>query len=331
MYQTFTKEDKYMKKIISVIIGLLAIVLAFTLTGCKKNDLPQIGIVQYVSHASLDTIRDETIKALKDEGYEDGKNCKIILENGNGNASTIASIMSSLNAKKVDVIIAIATPTAAEAVKYSENIPVVFSAVSDPTDILKAGGEVTGTSDAIQIELILDYIRTLMAYNEKGLNKLGFIYNPAEANSVTNLGKIKAYLKNTSIELVEKTISNSSELELTAKALASQVDAIFITDDNTVASAMSVLANVGVENNIPVFCGVDSEVQDGGLATIGINYKNLGYETGKMAARVLNGEKASSIKYKVFDTGLKLFVNRETLQSLNMTLPEYDGEIEYLG
>lgn len=319
-----------MKKVINIIILLLVITLVCTLGACKKDDLPKIGIVQYVTHASLDTIRDETIKALKDEGFEDGKNCKIILENGNGQSSTIASIMSSLNAKNVDVIVAIATPTAAEAVKYNEKIPVVFSAVSDPTDILKAGKNITGTSDAIQINLILDYINSMMAYNEKTYAKLGFIYNPSEANSVTNLAKIKEYLKNTSVELVEKTISSSAELELTSKALASQVDAILITDDNTVASAMSVLASVGKEYKIPVFCGVDSEVADGGLATIGINYSNLGYETGKMVARILNGEKAENIPYKVFDTGLKLFVNRETLNALEMNVPTYDGEVEYI-
>ena len=111
-----------MKKVINIIILLLVIGFVCTLGACKKDDLPKIGIVQYVTHASLDTIRDETIKALKDEGYEDGKNCKIILENGNGQSSTISSIMSSLSAKDVDVIVAIATPTAAEAVKYNEKI-----------------------------------------------------------------------------------------------------------------------------------------------------------------------------------------------------------------
>ena len=320
-----------MKKVINIIILLLVVGFVCTMSACKKDDLPKIGIVQYVTHASLDTIRDEAIKALKDEGFEDGKNCKIILENGNGQSSTISSIMSSLSAKNVDVIVAIATPTAAEAVKYNEKIPVVFSAVSDPTDILKAGKNITGTSDAIQINLILDYINTMMVYNEKSYTKLGFIYNPSEANSVTNLAKIKEYLKNTSVELVEKTISSSAELELTAKAIASQVDAILITDDNTVASAMSVLASVGKEYKIPVFCGVDSEVADGGLATIGINYKDLGYETGKMVARILNGEKAESIPYKVFNTNLKLFINRETLNALEMNVPTYDGEVEYLG
>ena len=319
-----------MKKVIKLLSLVLVFVLSICLFGCKKGDKVQIAIVQYVSHASLDTIRDATVEALKAEGFEDGKNCKIIFENGNGQAATIASIMSSLKAKNVDIIIAIATPTAAEAIKYSEDIPVVFAAVSDPTDILKAGKQVTGTSDAIQVELILDYIQKMMRDNTRDLNKLGFIYNPAEANSVTNLAKIRAYLNNTSIELVAKTISASSELELTSKALASQVDAIFITDDNTVASAMSVLANVGIENNIPVFCGVDSEVNDGGLATIGINYYNLGIETGKMAARVLNGEKAEEIPYKVFDSGLKLFVNKQTLNALKMTVSEYDGDLVYL-
>lgn len=319
-----------MKKVINLLSLVLVLVLSICLFGCKKDDKVQIAIVQYVSHASLDTIRDATVEALKAEGFEDGKNCKIIYENGNGQAATISSIMSSLKAKNVDIIIAIATPTAAEAIKYSEDIPVIFAAVSDPTDILKAGKQVTGTSDAIQVELILDYIQKMMRDNTRDLNKLGFIYNPAEANSVTNLAKIQAYLNNTSIELVAKTISASSELELTSKALASQVDAIFITDDNTVASAMSVLANVGIENNIPVFCGVDSEVNDGGLATIGINYYNLGIETGKMAARVLNGEKAEEIPYKVFDSGLKLFVNKQTLNALKMTVSEYDGDLVYL-
>ena len=322
---------KSIKKLLSIVC-LFALMLSFvfTLTACNSINGPVIGIVQYVTHDSLDTIRDACIAELKEQGYEDGKNCKIILENGNADASTIATIMATLKNKKADVIIAIATPTAVEAVKYSDKIPVVFSAVSDPTDILSSGTNITGTSDAIQVSLILDYIKEVMQTNEKPLNKLGFIYNPSEANSVTNLGKIQEYLKDSTIELKTKTISKSSELQLTAEALVTDVDAIFITDDNTVASAMSVLANVGKEKKIPVFCGVDSEVNDGGLATIGINYELLGKETGNMAARILNGEKASDIPYKVFDTGLKLYVNETTLAAIEYTLPEYkDGETVY--
>ena len=319
-----------MKKVINYMFIVLLLVCVFAFSGCKKDDKVKIGIVQYVTHDSLDTIRDAIVKELENQGFKDGENCQIIFENGNAQSSSIASIMSSLNAKNVDVIVAIATPTAMEAIKYSDKIPVVFAAVSDPTDILASGDKVTGTSDAIQVELILTYMLQIMIVNEKSFNKLGFIYNPSEANSVTNLAKIQAYLNKTSIQLVTKTISNSSELELTAQALSEQVDAILITDDNTVASAMSVLANVANEKGIPLFCGVDSEVNDGGLLTIGINYENLGLETGKMVAKILNGENAKDIPYKVFDSNLKLFVNRKTLTTLNMQLAPYDGEVVYL-
>ena len=316
MKKTYTK--------LFIIVLLLALFIA--LAACDGTNGPKIGIVQFVTHDSLDTIRDACVEELKAQGYIDGQNCKIIFENGNADASTISTIMSKLKNKNVDCIVAIATPTAVEAIKYSEEIPVVFSAVSDPTDILKVGKKVTGTSDAIQIDLILDYIVSFMEKNSKPLTKLGFIYNPSEANSVTNLGKIQDYLKDTSIELKTKTISKASELQLTAEALASDVDAIFITDDNTVASAMTVLANVGIEKKIPVFCGVDSEVNDGGLAAIGINYELLGKETGNIVARILKGENAEDIPYKVFSENLKLYVNKTTLNALGLELPPYNED-----
>lgn len=318
-------------RFVSFLVLCLVCLVAF---GCNEKVGPTIGIVQFTTHDSLDTIRNACVKELENQGYKDGENCKIIFANCNADGNTITQTISSLKNKKCDVIVAIATPVAQEAVKYSDTIPVVFSAVSDPTDILKSGVKITGTSDAIQVSSILDFIFLMAEINNKPINKLGYIYNPQEANSVSNLAKIETYLANAGKNdmLVVKTISKSSELEITSRALCDKVDAIFVTDDNTVAEAMNVLANVGLENNKPVYTGVDSMVNDGGLATIGINYEDLGKETGAMCARILKGEKAEDIPYKVFDTNLKLFVNKKTLESLGYNLPEnYQGEIKYLG
>lgn len=323
-----------MKKLINFIYIFVLFLFCFLAIGCNKSDLPTIGIVQFTTHDSLDTIRKSCVKELEAQGFIDGENCKIIFGNCNADGNTITQTISIMKNKGCDCIIAIATPVAQEAVKYSNEIPVVFSAVSDPTDILKSGIKITGTSDAIQVNSILDFMFLMAEVNNKPINKLGYIYNPAEANSVSNLAKIEKYLDSLGKKdiLVVKTISKSSEIELTTKSLCEKVDTILVTDDNTVAEGMTVLATVALEKKIPVYTGVDSMVNDGGLATIGINYEDLGKETGNMCARILKGEKAEDIPYKVFDSNLKLFINKKTIEELGLMIPSnYDGEIKYLG
>ena len=318
-----------MKKIMALCLSL---VMIFSLSACgvedKKTEDKEdvtIGIVQIMEHASLNTIRDAIVKQLGELGYEDGKNCKIDCQQANGEASNVASILQSFEGEGADVIIAITTPCAQAAAPYSDKIPVVFSAVTDPVaaeivDSLEStGGNITGTSDALDIAQILDFALTVTPEIET----LGYLYNSGEANSVACLEEVKAYCANKNITVKEAAVTNTSEVQLACENLCGDVDAIFSPNDNTIAGAMSVVAQIANAAKIPVYVGADSMVKDGGLGTVGIEYTDLGIETANMAVSILKGEKkASEIPVKVFNEDLSTYINTTTAKEIGVTIPD---------
>ena len=323
-----------MKKAVSVFLSALLALTA--LTGCASAPASsavsqesterkvKIGVVQYMDHPSLDTIRDAFKAKLTALGYQDGVNCTVEYKSAGGDATTQNSIIQSFAGDQKDVVVAISTPTAQAAASISGKIPVVFSAVSDPVgaglvkSLEKPEGNITGTSDEIQVEKILDLA---LEYNPN-LKKLGFLYNTSEANSVTNLNKAKAYCEAKGIELIESAVTNTNEVQQAAQVLASKVEAIFAPNDNTVASAMPVLANAGIQAKIPVYCGADSMVAEGGFATVGINYESLGQETAVMVDQILKGTSPSNIPVKVFKTDLQTIVNEQTAKALGIEIKD---------
>lgn len=310
------------------------LIAAFTLcatlvTGCgapteEKEKMPIVSVAQIVSHTSLNTIRDSFTEQMKELGYEDGKNIKIDYKDAGNQQSNLDSIMSTFAGNKSDVIVAIATPTALAAAKYSKDIPVVFSAVSDPVganlmkDINKPENNITGTSDEIQVDQILNVALTI----NPDIKKLGFIYNSSEANSVSNLEKAKKFCKENNIELVEGSGSNITEIQSAVSVLVEKCDAIFAPNDNTVANSMSALVEAANKKKVPVYTGADSMVADGGFATVGIDYTNLGKETANMVDKLLKGTKVADIPVKVFKDNLNIYVNGTTMKELGITLPQ---------
>ena len=299
-----------------------------TLSGLI-SEKPKIGIVQLVEHPSLDTIREACLAKLAELGYKDGENCTIDYKNAGGDATMSNTIVQNFAGDPKDIIVAIATPTAQAAATVSDKIPVIFSAVSYPIEaelvqsLEHPGGNITGTSDEIQVELILELA---MKYNPD-LKKLGVIYNTGEANSVTNLAKAKAFCESHNIELVEAVATNTNEVPTAAQVLCSKVDAVFAPNDNTVASAMPALAQAAISAGIPVYTGADSMVLGdengeggGGFATIGINYEDLGKETAVMVDQVLRGAKAGDIPVKVFKDNLNTIYNEETAKALGIEI-----------
>lgn len=319
-----------MKKLIkTTVAGILCAALIAGCTG-KKDDakksekMPVVSVAQIVEHKSLNTIRDSFKAEMKTLGYEDGKNITLDFKDAGGQQSVLNSIMSTFAGKKSDVIVAIATPTALAAAKYSNEIPIVFSAVSDPIgagllqNLDKPDHNITGTSDEIQVDQIL---KLALEINPK-IKKLGFIYNSSEANSVSNLEKAKKFCKANNIELVEGSGANISDIQSAASVLANSCDAIFAPNDNTVASSMSALVETANKKKVPVYTGADSMVSDGGFATIGIDYTNLGKETAVMVDKILKGDKVDTIPVKVFKDNLNIYVNENTMKTLGITLPK---------
>lgn len=310
-------------------IAMLTCLCAGLLTGCGNDNTAStsekgkfnIGIAQIVDHTSLNTIRESFKEEMIALGYPESS---MDFQNAANDPSNLNSIMQKFAGDKKDIIVAIATPTAQSAANFAKDTSVIFSAVSDPigagllSDIAKPDKGITGTSDEIQVDQILDLALKI----KPEIKKLGFMYNSSEANSVSNLAKVKAYCDAKGIEVIESAVTNISDVQTNAQVLMGKVDAVFAPNDNTVASAMSALASEAAKVKIPVFVGADSMVQDGGFATVGIDYTQLGKETAKMVDSVLSGKEVSEIPVMVFKEDLNIYVNEKVLADLGIELPE---------
>jgi len=276
-----------MKKLISIFIALL---LLFTVAGCeKKSDVIEIGIIQIIEHAALDAAREGFIDALKDNGYEEGKNIKIDYQNAQGDTNNLSTISDRFVSNKVDMVLAIATPSAQAIAGKTTTIPILATAVTDFVTAKlvesdeKPGGNVSGTSDMNPIEEQLD----LMVQLVPDVQTVGVIYNSSEDNSVLQARIVKEIVEGRGLKYVEVTVSNTNEVQQAVQSIVDKCDALYLPTDNTIASAMPTVYSVTVEAKVPTICGEANMVVNGGLATLGINYYNLGYQTGLMAIDVL--------------------------------------------
>lgn len=292
--------------------------------AADSTEMKKIGVIQLVEHKSLDIIYNSFKDELKNLGYVDGENVKITFQNAQGDMSNITSIVQGFEGDKQDVVVGIATPVAQGAMSLTKTTPVVFSAVTDPigagilTDMNAPDKGMTGTSDAVQIDKIMD----LALQITPDVKKVGFIYNPGEDNSVTNLGLLENYVKEKNLELETVSISTSADLQTAATSLFEKVDMIFVSNDNTVAEAMPILTSEAIKAKKPIYVGADSMVMDGGLATVGIDYTDLGKETAKMVDEILKGKSVNEIPVKVFKDDLFIYVNTDTAAALGIEIPE---------
>lgn len=318
------------KKLTAVLAVMMMVTLAFT--GCggagakteaPAKELPTIGIVQIVEHPSLDTIRENIISQLAEEGFIDGKTVTIDYKNAQNEMANLKTICQSFSSKNYDLIIAIATPSAQAALGETTEIPIIFSAVTDPmaaelVDSLEVpGGNVTGTSDAVSAQMIMDLALEITP----DIKTIGALYNSSEVNSVSVVNDLKEYAAANGLTVIESAITNTSEVQQAAQFLAGKSDAVFSPIDNTVASAMPIVVETLNNAKIPFYVGADSMVADGGLATYGINYVILGKETGKMAAAVLNGADTATMAVKTM-TDMDIYVNKQTAKTIGIEIPQ---------
>lgn len=323
-----------MKKFSKAFTVVIMLVMLLSLAGCaskgqdaakapKGGDQVTIGIVQIVEHPSLNTIRESFIQELAQEGYKDGDNVVIDYQNAQNDQTNLKTICQKFANKKYDLIVAIATPSAQAAVGETKDIPIVFSACTDPvgsglvSNMEKPGKNVTGTSDAVSAEKIMELAKRITP----NIKTVGALYNSSETNSVSVVNNLKQYAGKNGLKVVEATVTNSSEVQQAVNSLVGKVDAIFSPIDNTVASAMPVVAQVANKAKIPVYVGADSMVKDGGLATYGVNYPVLGQETAKMAVEILKGKKAGDIPVMSMKN-LDIYVNKDTAKAIGITIPD---------
>ena len=275
-----------------------------------------IGISQFAEHGSLDNCREGFLEGLKEEGIEEGKNLKVEYKNSAADMGTASQIASSFVSDKVDLICGIATPSAQTAYNAAmdTDIPVIYLADDKGNPV----GEVTGTSDKLPIEAQLKMIRELLP----DAKKIGILYTTSEANSVSAIAEYKEKVGDYGFELVEKGITNTSEIALATDDLLSQVDCISNLTDNTVVSSLATILDKANAANIPVFGSEIEQVKLGCLAAEGLDYVALGKQTGKMAAKVLKGEKkASEMPFETI-TEAGLYLNTKVAENLGITVED---------
>lgn len=310
-------------EIVSAILLTVALLMSVTAcSGIRSSKVVRIGIVQIVEHPSLNTIREAFIEQLASKGFKDGENIEIDYQNAQGEQTNLNTICQKFVANKCNLIVAIATPSAQAAANMTEDIPVLFSACTDPigsglvASLEKPGGNVTGTSDAVSAEKIMELAKRITP----GIKKIGALYNSSETNSISVVNNLKEYAAKNDMEVIDGTVTNSSEVQQVTQSLAMQVDAIFSPIDNTIADAMAVVAQVTESTKMPMYVGADSMVNDGGLATYGVNYTVLGQETGNMAAEILNGTKPGDMPVRTI-SDVEIYVNVATAEAIGVTIP----------
>lgn len=282
-------------------------------------------VTSIVEHPALDAVRDGTKDELKAEGFEVGKNLKWEFQSAQGNAGTAGQIARKFIGDNPDVIVAIATPSAQPLVAATKTIPIVYSAIADPiaAQLVKdwgpSGTNVTGLSHMLDPVKQVEILKKVVP----GVKRVGIVYNPGEANSVSALNAIKAVLEKQGIKLVEAAAPRSVDVSPAAKSLIGKVDAIYSTTDNNVVSTYEALVKVCNDAKIPLIASDTDSVKRGAIAALGVNFYDLGRQTGKVVARILRGEKPGDIPSST-SKNLELFVNTAAAQKQGVTLsPEF--------
>lgn len=326
-----------MKKIMLIIAMLM-------LVGCsspkgndaksEENNAPKaeatedkvykVGILQFAQHGSLDNCRTGVIEGLKEAGFEEGKNLEIDYQNAQADMGINSQIADSFVSNKYDMIISIATPSAMAAYNAAMNtdIPVIYTAVTDPveaqlaTEDGKSVGNITGTSDILPVDAQLKLIREMLP----DAKNVGILHTSSEANSDSMLATYKEIAPKYNFEIVDEAINTTSDIPLATDNILTKVDVMTNLLDNTVVNSLPQILDKANAKKIPIYGSEIEQVRIGCIGSEGIEYISLGNQTGKMAAKVLKGEaKASEMP---FETILEpnLYLNKKVAENLGINL-----------
>lgn len=323
---------KVVRKLLAplLVVGILltSLISLHQLKADKKKDVFRIGISQFITHQSLDATREGFVDELAKQGYVEGKNIEIDLQNAQGEQRNLKTISQQL-AESSDVVLAIATPSAQSLANTTQTTPVIFSAVTDPVSAKLVesrehpGGNVTGTSDQSS-----DAISTQINLIKKVLPKaktIGILYTQSEPNSVVQKDEAKRLLEEKGFTVVEKTILNSNNVKAAAESLMAEVDMVFVPTDNIISSTMETVKQVSIKHKVPVFGGSTEMIAVGGLYNYGTNYEELGRQTARMLIRVLKGEKPENIAVELPEK-LELHTNQEMAAALGIDISKLEGK-----
>ena len=323
---------KVVRKLLAplLVVGILltSLISLHQLKADKKKDVFRIGISQFITHQSLDATREGFVDELAKQGYIEGKNIEIDLQNAQGEQRNLKTISQQL-AESSDVVLAIATPSAQSLANTTQTTPVIFSAVTDPVSAKLVesrehpGGNVTGTSDQSS-----DAISTQINLIKKVLPKaktIGILYTQSEPNSVVQKDEAKRLLEEKGFTVVEKTILDSNNVKAAAESLMAEVDMVFVPTDNIISSTMETVKQVSIKHKVPVFGGSTEMIAVGGLYNYGTNYEELGRQTARMLIRVLKGERPENIAVEMPEK-LELHTNQEMADALGIDISKLEGK-----
>lgn len=261
------------------------------------SETKRVAITSIVEHPALDAVRQGLIEQLKAEGFEEGKNLVIDFQSAQGNPATAAQIAKKFAGDRPDVIVAIATPSAQAVAAATQDIPLVYSAVTDPVAAKLVPSweasqtNVTGVSDQLPLEPQIKLMHQLVP----SLKSVGYVYSPGEVNSTVVRDQLKEALGKTGITLAEAPAQRTTDVLTAARSLQGKADLIYTSLDNNVVSSYEAMYKAANEIKVPLLASDTDSVSRGAVAALGVNYHNIGLETGKVTARILRGEKAGDI------------------------------------
>ncbi|AYF92288.1 tryptophan ABC transporter substrate-binding protein [Apilactobacillus bombintestini] len=317
-----------MKRLYSVII-LLFILLGWGFYQEKqphhidKNHTPTVGILQLTEHPALDAIHHGIISGLKSSGFTPGKNINIDFQNAENDQSNLKTMSSKFANENVDLSIGIATPAAQVLANTVKGSPLVLGAITDPKSAglvdsnQHPGRPVTGVSDFPPMQAQLNLIKRLVP----NMHTLGVIYTSSDDSATNQYQEFVKLCKKEHVRVKGYSIANTNDLNQVAIQMMQNVDAVYVPNDNTVASAIQTLVNIANTKNVPVFPTASTVVKQGGLATVGLNQYELGVQTGKMTAAILRGQNPANMPIERLHHG-DLTINLAQARKLGINIPD---------
>ena len=328
-----------MKKVIGVI---LIFSLFVSLLGCKKTvdggeKVYRVGIGQFAEHGSLDNCRNGFIEGLKENGFVEGVNLQIKYDNAQTDGSFANQIYNNYKNSNMDLVCAIATPMAqaAYSVFRDTNVPVIYTAITDPIMAKLANedstpvGNITGTSDKLPVDEQLRLITRM--YPEA--KKIGILYTTSEVNSESSINEYRRFAQNYGVEIVVQGVNETADIPMAVDTILTKnggVDVITNITDNTVVASLPILLEKATAKNIPVFGSEIEQVRNGCIAAMGLEYFELGKQTGRMASEILKGEKkASDMEFQLIKNA-SLYINLKSAEKIGYVFDKiyYDEAAE---
>ncbi|HFI0150794.1 TPA: tryptophan ABC transporter substrate-binding protein [Streptococcus suis] len=318
------------KNLLATIIALTVMVVAALFLTQKEqssqsasSEKVKIGVLQFVTHDSLDEIYKGIKAGLEEGGYSTTDNLEIDFMNAEADQSQVQTMSKKLVDNGNELLIGIATPAAQGLANATTELPIIMGAVTDPvganlvTDLKNPGGNITGVSDQTPVAYAVSLIKEITP----DAKTIGVLYSSNEDNSKIQVAEFKAAAEEAGYTVLEYAVASSNELASTVEVATSKTDVLFTPVDNTVASAFSTVVSVANKTKTPIFTSVEDMVEGGGIASVTLSQYDLGVATGKMAAKILDGANPADTPVQIFNEGT-IVVNQKVAKELGITLSD---------